>query len=53
MEEFFNSSEKIMQRSKFKGARTHSICKPEQRPADRLPGRPACTTCTGAAQSTA
>jgi len=36
MVEFFNLSKKIVQRSEFKGARTQFICRPEQRPADRL-----------------
>ena len=48
MKEFFNSSEEIIQRLECK--RSEKVV---QMQARIVVGRPACTTCTGAAQSTA
>jgi len=42
-----------VQRSEFKRSENVANCRPKQWLASRQPGRSACTTCTGAAQSTA
>ena len=52
MEEFFNLLEEIKQRSESR--RSEKAVQMQARTvAGRLPSRPACTTCTGATQSTA
>jgi len=52
MEEFFNSSKEMVQRSETKRSENAVHNMSELRPADRQPGRPVCTAYTTAARST-